>query len=455
MNTLTSINPATEEIIHSFNAIGNSQIEEKIETAGGAFIQWKDTSWNKRAELLLSMSSLLNQRKEQLAKTITMEMGKPIGQSIGEIEKCAWLCEYYAENAKKFLAPEPIESDAGESYLQYDPLGVLLGIMPWNFPFWQVFRFAVPSIAAGNTILIKHAPNVCLTALNIEKLFLEAGFAGGILQVLLIDVEAVRDVITAGQVKGVSVTASEKTGSSVAELAGMSIKKSVLELGGSDPFIILDDADLSEACNVCNTSRLINSGQTCISAKRFIVVESRYDEFLNALINDTRVRKVGDPMDMSTDIGPLARLDILENLYRQVDESVNKGARVVYHGDFTCERGYFFSPMIIDNVVPGMPLYEEETFGPVGAVIKATDTADAIKIANDTKYGLGASIWTQNIELAKNLAGQINAGHVSINGMVKSDPRLPFGGINRSGYGRELSYAGCREFVNIKTIWIK
>ncbi len=455
MSKFTSVNPATEEIIQTFNTISNSQLDEKIRIANSAFLEWRNTAIQVRTDLLLKMASLLKSQKDKLAEGITLEMGKPIIQSFSEIDKCALLCEYYAEKTEEFLEPEYIESDASESYIQYDPLGVVLGIMPWNFPYWQVFRFAVPAIMAGNTILIKHAPNVTLVALQIEKLFVDAGFPDGILKILLIDVGRVEGIIANANVKGVSVTASERTGSIVASQAGKEIKKTVLELGGSDPFIVLVDADVKLACDAGAASRLVNSGQTCISAKRFIVVESKYDEFLEAFTGKISEKKVGDPMDKSTDVGPLARKDILDNLQRQVDESVSQGAKTAFGGERFQSKGNFFKPAILTDIKKGMPVYDEETFGPVSAVIKARDAEEAIRIANDTRFGLGASLWTENIELAKELTGRINTGHVSINGMVKSDPRLPFGGINRSGYGRELSSLGLREFVNIKTVWIK
>ncbi len=455
MNKLISINPATEEIIHEFEPIDNSMLDNIICSAQKAFLSWRFTSFKTRSGLLLKLSSILKNSREKLSEIITLEMGKPITQAAGEVDKCAWLCEYYAENAEEFLKSEHIKTDAAESYIQYDPLGVLLGIMPWNFPFWQAFRFAVPAMAGGNTVLIKHAPNVTITAMQIENIFREAGFPEGTFQILLVDVNTVPQIISHESVKGVSVTASERTGSIVASHAGREIKKTVLELGGSDPFIILEDADMDSACEAGVLSRLINSGQTCISAKRFIVAGSRYSEFIDKFISVIRKKRVGNPMEKDTDIGPLARLDILENLYRQVDESVNKGARIIFHGESRQDKGYYFAPVILDNINNTMPVYSEETFGPACAVLKVKDAEEAVNIANSTRFGLGASIWTENINLAKNMASGINAGHIAINGTVKSDPRLPFGGTGRSGYGRELSFYGCREFMNIKTIWIK
>ena len=455
MNNIISINPATEEIIRTFEPIDDSKLTDIIDAARSAFIEWRFKSINVRSDLLLKMSSLLKTNIEKFSELITLETGKPVNQSISEIEKCARLCEYYAENVEEFLKTEYIKTDAGESYIQYDPLGVILGIMPWNFPFWQVFRFAVPAIAGGNTVLIKHAPNVTMTAIQIENLFRDSGFPEGIFQILLVNVDRIPKIISHQYVKGVSVTASERTGSIVASHAGKEIKKTVLELGGSDPFIILEDADINKACESGAASRLINSGQTCISAKRFIVAESLYTSFIDKFISIIQNKKMGNPMDKNTSIGPLARLDILETLYRQVDGSVTKGARIIFHGENEQDKGYFFAPIILDNIGRNMPVYNEETFGPVSAVIKVKDADEAVNIANDTRFGLGASIWTADINLAKNMAFRINAGHVSINGMVKSDPGLPFGGTGKSGYGRELSYHGCREFLNIKTIWIK
>lgn len=454
MNNIISINPATEEIIRTFEPIDDSKLTDIIDTARRAFIEWRFKSINVRSDLLLKMSSLLKTNMGKFSELITLETGKPVNQSISEIEKCARLCEYYAENVEEFLKAEYIKTDAGESYIQYDPLGVILGIMPWNFPFWQVFRFAVPAIAGGNTVIIKHAPNVTMTAIQIENLFRESGFPEGIFQILLVDVDRIPKIISHQYVKGVSVTASERTGSIVASHAGKEIKKTVLELGGSDPFIILEDADINKACESGAASRLINSGQTCISAKRFIIAESLYTDFIDKFISVIQNKKMGNPMDKDTSIGPLARLDILETLYRQVDESVNKGARIIFHGENEQDKGYYFAPIILNNISRNMPIYNEETFGPVCAVIKVKDADEAVNIANDTRFGLGASIWTADINRAKKLAFSINAGQVSINGIVKSDPRLPFGGIEKSGYGRELSYCGCREFLNIKTIWI-
>ncbi len=455
MHSLKSINPATEEIIKTFDTIDGKKLNSKILIGENAFKNWRATSVKQRTNLFLALAEYLRKEKHRLSHSITLEMGKPISQSIGEIEKCAWLCEYYAENTEEFLKAKPVETDASESYIQYDPLGIILGIMPWNFPFWQVFRFAIPAIAAGNTILVKHAPNVTMTALEIEKLFLEAGFPEGILQVLLIDIDQVEGLISNCHIKGISVTASEHTGSTVASLAGREIKKTVLELGGNDPFIILEDADIEQASEIGAASRLFNSGQTCISAKRFIVINSKYDEFMEKFINNIVSKKIGNPMDSDTDIGPLSRIDIYNNLKRQVDESINMGARIVSGGGDITGKGYFFQPTVLADITEKMPVFTEETFGPVAAVISAYDCEEAISIANDSKYGLGASLWTQDIQLGKQLAHNINAGHVSINSMVKSDPRLSFGGINRSGYGRELSSNGLKEFVNIKSVWIK
>jgi succinate-semialdehyde dehydrogenase/glutarate-semialdehyde dehydrogenase len=371
------------------------------------------------------------------------------------VEKCAWVCEYYAENAGLFLKDEIIESDANKSYVAFEPLGVILAVMPWNFPFWQVFRFAAPALMAGNVGILKHASNVPGCALAIEKVFRDAGLPENLFSTLMIPANKVEDVIANEYVKAVTLTGSESAGSAVASTAGKYLKKSVLELGGSDPYIVLEDADLPKCSKVSVQSRMLNVGQSCIAAKRFIVVKSVLDEFEKLHTSHVKNLKVGDPLSEETDIGPLARGEYVEELHRQVRESINLGARLLCGGSKIEGPGAFYEPTVLTNVKAGMAVYEEETFGPVSAIIPVEDEKEAIKVANDTEFGLGGSIWSRDIKNAENLARQVNTGGMFINGMTKSDPRLPFGGIKRSGYGRELSHYGIKEFVNIKTIWIK
>lgn len=430
-------------------------LEAKLALAQEAFSLWGREPCSTRAMFFVKIIQILNTEKDVLAGLMAKEMGKPLAQGLAEISKCALVCEYYAEEAHRHLSPDKIISDASESLVCYEPLGPILIIMPWNFPFWQVFRFAAPALMAGNVVLLKHAPNVPGCAEAIEKLFLDAGFPRGCFQNLPIDVSMVENVIKDTRIRGVSLTGSDRAGRAVASQAGSAIKKVVLELGGSDPFIVLADADLEQACDVATASRTMNSGQTCISAKRFIVHESLAEAFIKGLKGNFEKLVIGDPLDSRTQIGPMARKDLLENLDRQVRESVAQGARVLCGGKPVPGKGYYYPPTLLVDVKKGMSVYDEETFGPVAAVISVKDDEDAIRVANDTPYGLAASLWTRNLDKARKLAGQIEAGCVFINGMVKSDPRLPFGGIKQSGYGRELGPHGIREFTNIKTIWIK
>jgi succinate-semialdehyde dehydrogenase/glutarate-semialdehyde dehydrogenase len=385
---------------------------------------------------------------------MTQEMGKPIVAAEAEVEKCATVCEFYASTAERFLCPQEIQSDAHRSYVRYDPLGPILAIMPWNFPFWQVFRFAAPSLAAGNVGVLKHASNVLGTALAIEQVFRQAGFPKGCFSTLLVAPQFVQELISHPVIRAVTLTGSEQAGIAVARAAGQNLKKTVLELGGSDPFIVLADADIAKVASVAADARCINSGQSCIAAKRFIVLQSVVDAFESAFVAAMQRLKVGDPMDRSTDMGPLSREDLLETLDRQVQASVASGARLLAGGHRLTRQGWFYEPTVLTDVRPGMAAFEQEVFGPVAAVIRARDADDAVKLANQSSFGLGASIWTGDILGAESLAARIEAGMVFINGPVKSDPRLPFGGVKRSGYGRELSDVGIKEFVNIKTVWI-
>ena len=386
---------------------------------------------------------------------MTDEMGKPIQQSISEIEKCKWVCEYYAENAENFLEEEIIETDADKSFIQFDPLGVVLAIMPWNFPFWQVFRFAAPALMAGNVALLKHASNVQMCAREIESIFREAGFPEGCFTTLLIGSSKVEQVIANSSVKAVTLTGSEIAGSKVAQFSGRYIKKTVMELGGSDPFIVLEDADIDKAVETGVKARLINNGQSCIAAKRFIIAENIFDKFKEQFVDKMKAQKIGDPLDESVDVGPMARRDLMEQLHDQVERSVKNGAKLICGGKPLDRQGNYYLPTVLTDIKPGMPAYEEELFGPVAALFKVEDVYQALEVANSSKYGLGASLWTKDLQKARELTRLIESGSVFINGLVKSDPRLPFGGVKFSGYGRELSHYGIKEFVNIKTIWIK
>jgi len=450
---MKSVNPFTRETIAEYKGHNARQVGQIIQEANHAFTEWKGTGFEQRKAPMLKLAGLLKKRKEELATLITSEMGKIITESRAEIEKCSWLCEHYAEHTKEILQIELFNTDASESLVRFDPTGVIYGIMPWNFPFWQVLRFAVPTIMAGNTVVLKHAPNVTGCALAIEKLFAEAGFPGSVFRTLIIPVSLSETVIAHPAVQGVSLTGSQRAGRAVAAQAGKHLKKSVLELGGSDPYIVLHDAEFNTSCKTGMCSRMLNAGQVCISAKRFIVEESIFDEFVTEHKTLLENLTLGDPTKEDTDMGPMARPDLLEQIEHQVVESVNMGAKLVTGGKRINDK--FYAPTLLLDVKKGMPVYDEETFGPVSVVIPAKNAEDAVRIANDTVYGLGASIWTNNINLAKKMAEKIEAGAVFINGMTKSDPRLPFGGTKRSGYGRELAGFGIREFANIKTVWIK
>ncbi len=451
---LHSINPATEDVAATFEPYSATRIDELIQEGARRFRAWRRTSFADRAALLRSAASYLRREKANLAGIITAEMGKPLVESEGEVEKCAWTCDYYAENGERFLRNDPRSSSASESYVRYGPLGPILAIMPWNFPFWQVFRFAAPALMAGNTALLKHASNVCGCALAIEQVFRESGFPPGCFASLLIPGSRVGTIIEDPRVAAVTLTGSERAGSEVGSCAGRVLKKTVLELGGSDPFIVLEDADLGTAVETAVRSRYMNAGQSCIAAKRFIVVEPVFDAFQSLYLQRVAGLKVGDPTDRTTQVGPLARADLLDGLQKQVDDSVRRGARVLCGGSRRPGRGYFFAPTVLSGIRPDMPAACEEVFGPVAALIRARDCEEAISIANNSRYGLGSSIWTANLNRARRIARDIEAGQVFINAMVASDPRLPFGGIKQSGYGRELSEYGLREFVNIQTVWI-
>lgn len=453
---LRSINPATGAVIREYDELTTDQVEHKLHTAQKAFEDWRTTSLHERARHMKKMADVLRDRKDEWAHIMTAEVGKTLTASHAEIEKCAVTCEYYAENAEKFLAAEHIKSDAGESYVRFDPLGVVLAVMPWNFPLWQVFRFIAPALMAGNVGVLKHASNVQGSAEAIEDIVRAAGFPEGCFLNLAIGSAKVEAVIRDPRIKAVTLTGSEYAGSQVAKTAGEEIKKTVLELGGSDPFIVLADADLSEAATAAVTGRMqFNAGQSCIAAKRFIVEASVVDKFTKLLVERVETLIVGDPTDPETSVGPLASQQQLDDIIKQVDESVDKGAHLLAGGERPWEHGYFYKPAVLGNVTKGMPVYDEEVFGPVLPIISVEDAKEAVVVANDCAYGLGATIFSANTDKAQELAADIESGAVFINSPVKSDPRLPFGGIKRSGYGRELSHYGIKEFVNIKTVWVK
>ncbi|HEX8548262.1 MAG TPA: NAD-dependent succinate-semialdehyde dehydrogenase [Cytophagaceae bacterium] len=449
---IRSINPFTLRTNAEFEPYTEDAINAILESSQAAFLKWKNSTIESRKKLLHNLADLLLKKKDDLASLIVSEMGKPIREALLEIEKCALVCRYYADEALRFLQDEYVTTDSTKSLVVYQPLGVVLAVMPWNFPFWQLFRCAAPSVAAGNTIILKHASNVPLCALAMEKLFNEAGFPKGVFHTVLINPEKIEQLISHPAVQAVSVTGSEVAGSNVASLAGKYIKRSVLELGGSDPFLVLADANVEETALAAAKSRLVNGGQSCIAAKRFIVNESVVDEFVEKLKDIFQSMRLGDPMEMTTDIGPLARRDLLENLSSQVERSVAMGTEIITGGFITGPHQNFFKPAIITNVGKGMPAYHEELFGPVAIIIKVSNDDEAISIANDTKFGLGASVWTKDIAKGEAIARRIEAGQVFVNKIVSSDTRLPFGGIKTSGYGRELSSQGIREFVNVKAL---
>ncbi len=451
---LKSIDPATGRELAEFPELDEAGIETALSRAWDARGHWRDAGIEIRTNLLRSAAGVLRADKARYAALLTAEMGKPIVEAEAEVEKCAWTAAWLADNAARLLADEPIESTASESYVQYRPLGVILAVMPWNFPFWQAFRAGLPALAAGNVMLLKHSSNVPQSALAIEEVFREAGLPEGVFQTLLIGSAAVERIIGDRRVAGVTLTGSDKAGALVAASAGKALKKTVLELGGSDPFIVLADADVDAAATVACRARNQNNGQSCIAAKRFIVEEAVADDFEQKFTAAVAALKIGNPMERTNQVGPLARADLVDDLERQVNESVRLGARAVVGGKRVPGDGYYFQPTVLTNVRPGMPAYHEETFGPVAAVIRVKDAEDALRVANDTEFGLGSNVWTSDVERAKRLAGQIEAGMVFVNGMVASDARLPFGGVKRSGYGRELSEHGIKEFTNVQTVWI-
>lgn len=453
---IKSINPANNQIINEYEEMNSSTINNILENSVLTYNHWRKEAINSRSQKMHKLADLLIAKNQELGTIITLEMGKPITQSIAEVEKCAFLCRYYADNAEKFLEPEYVETDFSKSFISYQPLGVVLAIMPWNFPFWQVLRFSVPAIMAGNCVILKHASNVTGCALAIESLFEEAGFPKNTLSTVILSGTKVDSLIADKRIEAVTFTGSTPAGRAVAISSAKNIKKSVLELGGSDPAIVLEDADLALATSACSSARLSNAGQSCIAPKRFIVHHSVYDEFTNLVVEQFKNAKIGDPMDSDTDIGPLAKRKFVDDIHNQVRESIKKGAKLLTGGDISELGENFYMPTVIGDVKPNSPAWDEELFGPVASIIPAKDEEEAIKIANDTSFGLGASIFTQDIEKGERIAEQeLQAGSCFVNDFVRSDPRLPFGGIKESGYGRELGLYGLRELVNIKTIVVR
>lgn len=448
-----TVNPATGETLERYPLLEARALDRVLEAAAGAQRAWAQSRFEERAQGLRAAAELLRRRASAWAELMAREMGKPLKQGVAEAEKCAWACEFFAEHAERWLAPQPVDTGSGKSFVAFRPLGVILAIMPWNYPFWQVFRCAAPALAAGNGVLLKHAPNVTGCALAIEKIFREAGFPPDVFRTLVIDERQAARVIRDPRVRGVSLTGSVRAGRAVAKIAGQALKKTVLELGGSDPYVVLDDADLEHAAQVCVAARLVNSGQSCIAAKRWIVVKARRAAFEEAALARLKAQRVGDPHDPATTVGPLARADLRDQLHRQVRGSIEAGARCVLGGAPLTSRGFYYPVTLLTQVGPGMPAYGEELFGPVAVLIEAADERDALRIANDSAYGLGGAVFTADRARGERLAAErIEAGAVFVNQQVVSDPRLPFGGIKDSGLGRELSEFGLREFVNIKSV---
>ena len=450
---MDAVNPATGQLIRRYPDHDAAEVGRALEAGARCFADWRRTSFADRASLVRRAAAILRQNAAAFSSLMTEEMGKPIAAAEAEVEKCAWVCEHFADHAQRYLAPETIATDAAASYTRCDPLGLVLAVMPWNFPFWQVFRCAAPALMAGNTVVLKHASNVPGCSLAIERAFRDAGFPPGAFTSLLVPAAAVETLARDDRVAAVSLTGSEAAGASVGAIAGAALKKIVLELGGSDAFVVLADADVGACARLAAAARTINNGESCIAAKRFIVEESVAESFERHFIEHMQTLRVGDPADRTIEVGPLAREDLLRELQGQVERTVAAGARLRCGGRRLERPGFFYPPTVLTGVAPGMAAFDEETFGPVGPVTRARDAAHAVALANRSRFGLGASLWTADRARAERLAAEIEAGAVFVNGVVKSDPRLPFGGIKRSGHGRELSAAGIREFVNLKTVW--
>ena len=454
--TLRSVNPATGETIREYPQADPRQVAAMLDAADRAFAEWRSTGFAERARLMRRAAARLRERQRDDAVLMAAEMGKPVAQGRGEIEKCAWVCDWFAENAEGLLAPEEVKTDASHSFVTFAPLGVVLAVMPWNFPFWQVVRFAAPAFMAGNAGLLKHAGNVSGCALAIEAVFREAGFPEALFKAALVDTSRVAGLVAAPEVRAVTLTGSTGAGRAVAAKAGEVLKKTVLELGGSDPYLVLEDADLEAAAETCVASRLINSGQSCIAAKRFIVVDAVRRRFEDLFVEKMKAKRMGDPMDEQTEVGPLARHDLRDDLHRQVAQSVERGARLLLGGSPPPGKGAYYPPTVLTDVRKGMPAFDEELFGPVAAIVGVPDEAAAVRAANDSPFGLGAAVFTRDTARGERLAATaLEAGSCFVNTLVKSDPRLPFGGIKESGYGRELSSFGIREFVNVKSVYVK
>jgi succinate-semialdehyde dehydrogenase/glutarate-semialdehyde dehydrogenase len=447
-----SIYPYTQELLDEFPLMDDTAVDKTISSASLAFNEWSTYSFKQRAVILTEVARILRRDKEVFATLITREMGKVIAEARGEVEKCAVTAEYYADHSEAFLKDEFLEAGYAKSFIAHQPIGVVLAIMPWNFPFWQVFRYAAPTLMAGNTSLLKHAPNVCGCAMSLEKLFLEAGAPKGVLTSLIIDTDSVEKILSSDMVQAVTLTGSERAGSSVASLAGHNIKKSVMELGGSDALILLPDADMKKAVSTALQSRMLNAGQSCIGAKRFIILKDALDDFMQEFMVQIKSLRQGDPMDKNMTTGPMARLDLVKNLKDQMNASIKSGAKLEWGGE---TDGCNFKPALLLNVRKGMAAFDEETFGPMAVVIIAKDVSDAIHLTNDSRYGLAGSVWTRDLDKAISIARQMDTGAVFINSLVKSDPRMPFGGVKKSGYGRELGRHGILEFVNVKTIAVE
>src|SRR6266853_214715 len=452
--TVASINPFTGELLCEIEQHSDQLVEQKLQLAAERFREYRNVPFAERARMMIRAAEILESGKESFGKLMTQEMGKTLRAAVQEAEKCAFGCRYYAENGERFLADEEVVTNASRSFIRYQPLGPVLAIMPWNFPFWQVFRFAAPALMAGNVGLLKHAANVPQCALAIEKIFCRAGFDEGVFQTLLIEAEQVEKLIVDPRVKAVTLTGSEKAGSAVGSTAAREIKKSVLELGGSDPFIVMPSADFGLAVSTAVKARMINTGQSCIAAKRFLIADKIYDDFLKKFVEQIRTLKVGDPFDETTEIGPLATEQILNGVHEQVQKSIAAGAKLLTGGNRIAGPGFFYEPTVLVDVPKDSPAFREEVFGPVAAVFRVHDAEEAIDLANDHRYGLAASAWTNDPIEQELFASELESGMVFINAMSASDPRLPFGGVKRSGFGRELGAAGIREFMNAKTIWI-
>jgi succinate-semialdehyde dehydrogenase / glutarate-semialdehyde dehydrogenase len=452
--SMKSINPATGEILGTYKEHTATEVEQIIDRVHCGWMIWRDYSFATRSAAMKRAAQLLRTRKEEYARLMTFEMGKLLREAMAEVEKCAWVCDFYAEHGPAMLQDEVIPTDASRSLIAYQPLGIVLAVMPWNFPFWQVFRFAAPSLIAGNAAVLKHASNVTGCALAIEEIFREAGFPEDLFRTLIIPSAAVQAVINNPKIAAATLTGSESAGSHVASAAGKQIKRTLLELGGSDAFIVLEDADLDAAVRMAVTARMLNQGQSCIASKRFIIVNQVADEFVLKLKQALEVMKMGDPLVETTQVGPLARPDLVDEIERQVNESLRAGALLVTGGKRGIRPETYYEPTILDGVMKGMTVYHQETFGPVVAVIRVRDEEEAIAVANDSEFGLGGCVWTRDKERGEAVARKVETGAMFVNGMTKSDPRLPFGGIKKSGYGRELGVLGIREFVNTKTIWI-